>query len=145
MVLRGLGQRRQKNGREWNDPFPGMNADTIARTIANDRTGSWQELHSYSEMQSRANRGGLIVGVTPTDLTRERELGHLAVVFPAPPCFDAAAFDKNGSGPFVRDGNEHDLRDKGLGIAMSSWGAVKASRATPLGDTRWFLFVPSTT
>jgi hypothetical protein len=42
----------------------------------------------------------------------------------------------------VRDGNEHRLERLGRDYP-STWGAVEASFAMPLSETRFFAFVPS--
>ena len=149
-VVKNLGEKRDKTGGEWQTPFPSLNADQIATTLINPETrpASWRELNPLTEAQQLANHGALVVAALPANLHRKppRRHGHLAIVLPLSPSFDVGKYDPKdlkGSGPFVRDGNEHDFRNKGLGFALASWGAIKASRATVPEETKWFLFVPS--
>jgi len=144
-VFRDLEKRRGQKWRKWAYPYPRKNADEIAKQIIKDGEKLpllWREVNE-GEVQGYANRGAIVVGVLKAN---GRTHGHLSIGAPTPPCFDSKSFDpkgEKGHGPFVRDGNEHDLRKDGFGYAMSSWGAVRASRATPLEETRWFLFAPS--
>jgi hypothetical protein len=147
-VIQNLGRRRGKVGEEWENPSHGLSAHQVATALIKKHTkpGLWRQVDPVSEAQQLANQGAVVVAALPANLAEDRSHGHLAIVLPLPPSFDAEKFDphhQKGTGPFVRDGNEHDLTDKGLGFALSSWGAVKASRATVSEETKWFLFVPS--
>jgi hypothetical protein len=109
----------------WADDFKNMNADQIARELSReaDSGGNWQRVEA-DKAQSIVNGGEVVVGASMADASGH---GHIGFVFPIPSTLDSSKFD--GTGPFVRDGNEHDILNK---IFPSTWGAVKASKAFAL-------------
>lgn len=147
-VVSKLGQRRGQTGEEWANAFPDMSAHSIAKKLLDpaQRPASWRPSDRDREAQKFANRGAIVIGVTPAPPSDPDPHGHVAIVFPLPRDFDPKKFDGDkikrgkqaGSGPFVRDGNEH-----GKTSAASSWGAVRASRVASPEKTHWYLFVPS--
>jgi hypothetical protein len=124
----------------WEKDFPGMNADAIAKKLEESASvgGNWEEI-SLGDAQELANKGAIVVGASQKD---KSGYGHLGFVFPVPA--DIAAEEFHGSGPFVRDGNEHSLKtETGRRLALSTWGAVRASNAFAVSRTKWYAWVPS--
>jgi hypothetical protein len=164
--FRALGDELAKLGLpSWNKDFPlsengkGVQADHIFRAISAEsrNAGRWREV-SASEAQALANRGGIVIGGVPRNLEAKphpRKHGHLAVVVPLPPGIDLAQFQEEevhgqpataGTGPFVRDGNEHRFpRDptKPGRYELSTVGAIPASRMMAPADARYFLWAAS--
>jgi hypothetical protein len=125
-----------KGRRSWEGEFHGLRADGIAdklKTISLSG-GDWASV-DLRRAQELANDGAIVVGASPADKTGH---AHIGFVFPLPPGLDEKAFP--GTGPFVRDGNEHEIGEK---VYPSTWGAVKASKAFRLSDTNWYVYVPS--
>lgn len=88
----------------------------------------WIEV-ALREAQGLANQGTLVVGsyVNP-DRTKS---GHLGFIYPV---------EVKRSGPLVRDGSIHRNPSTGEVKAASSYGAVPAGRAFPIGSTQWFKY-----
>lgn len=143
--FRGIAQQLATNSKQsWvNDFSPQMNADQIAEKIANmaNNGNKWEEIvlstapKSLGDIISKANSGVIIVGVMQAN---GGEHGHLGFVSPIPSTIKLEDF--KGDGPFVRDGNEHNLKDK---IYPSTYGAVRASKAFKLSQTHWYIWKPS--
>jgi hypothetical protein len=148
--FRALGDELARRGRaSWDGQFnldraDGLQADGIFRAISAEAGagGRWREV-TPERAQVAANAGQIAIGGVPANPARKREHGHLAVVTPLPPGMKLRAFRGEGSGPFVRDGNEHRPKEM-TRVSPSTWGAIRASRMMPPGETRWFVFVPST-
>lgn len=122
----------------WQDDFHNLNAGGIAVRLnyLAQHGGNWATVDAI-QAQELANRGAVVVGASPED---ESGHGHLGFVMPLPPGLDESKF--SGTGPFVRDGNEHHLKlDPKL--YPSTWGAVKASKAFVLSRTKWYVYIPS--
>jgi hypothetical protein len=135
----GVAAALSRAGRpSWQGDFQNLNADGIAARLheLSQNGGNWASI-DISEAQTLASRGAVVVGASPLDSSG---FGHIGFAIPLPPGLDASRF--SGTGPFVRDGNEHvPARDPKL--YPSTWGAVKASKAFQLTRTRWYVFVPS--
>ncbi|NWF91323.1 MAG: hypothetical protein HXY46_00265 [Syntrophaceae bacterium] len=149
--FRALGEELSRRKLEsWNLSFPlkelgNPMADGIVAAMENaHRTaGKWKKLSNWIEAQNKSNEGAIVIGGLRADPGRGRNYGHLAVVVPMPPDTDLLTFgDKSDSGPLVRDGNEHSY-SRGRKVSLSTWGAVRASRAMPLNETGWYLWKPS--
>jgi len=135
----GVAAALSRAGRpSWQEDFHDLNADKIAARLQKiaQGGGNWESI-DVSKTQALASRGAVVVGASPLDSSGH---GHIGFVIPLPPGLDATRF--SGTGPFIRDGNEHvpDLDPK---LYPSTWGAVKASKAFALSRTRWYVFVPS--
>jgi len=150
--FRELGEELERRKIEsWKEDFPAKDlgkpqADGIVAAIekeAGNLEGSkkWKKLDNWIEAQNMANQGAIVIGGLRA---HGGSNGHLAVVVPMPPDTDLLAFgSQNDSGPLVRDGNEHSY-NQGENLSLSTWGAVRASRAMPVQETLWYLWVPST-
>ena len=124
---------------EWSDQT--LLANAIGGRIAAN-TRDWQVLSGESdvELQRRANRGEVVVGVYVNPNPRGH--GHLAIVTPVPPGLVMGDFP--GSGPFVRDGNVHNTKPSPTHpkrIAPLGRGAARASYA--FSDKQWYVWKPS--
>lgn len=122
---------------EWADQTLLANA-IGGRIVANTR--DWQHLAGESdvELEKRANRGEVVVGV----YVNPQGHGHLAMVTPVPPGLDMTDFP--GSGPFVRDGNVHSTKPSPTHpkqIAPLGRGAARASYA--FSQKEWYVWKPS--
>jgi len=123
---------------EWSDQT--LLANAIGGRIAASK--DWQALAGESdvELQKRANRGEVVVGVYVNPNPHGH--GHLAIVTPVPPGLDMDAFP--GSGPFVRDGNVHSTKPSSTHpkqIAPLGRGAARASYA--FSNKQWYVWKPS--
>jgi hypothetical protein len=137
--FRAVGTLLARAGRRsWENEFPGLDAGGIANKFAyeSQHGGNWQVV-DINSAQALANRGAVVVGASPEDASGH---GHLGFVIPLPSGIDESRF--SGTGPFVRDGNEH-VPPGDPKFYPSSWGAVKASKAFSLSRTKWYVFVPS--
>jgi hypothetical protein len=161
--FRALGEQLARQGLpSWNHEFPlsqyGKDGSPRANEIFNaiaaeSRSGTrWREL-TPAEAQAAANRGAIVIGGVPAK-PHVRAHGHLAVVIPLPPGLDLAQFQNEkvhgkpataGTGPFVRDGNEHVFHEDkpDQRYELSTLGAIPASRMMPPAETRYFLWVAS--
>jgi hypothetical protein len=122
---------------EWSDQT--LLANAIGGRIRAN-TQDWQAVTDESdvELQKRANRGEVVVGV----YVNPHGHGHLAVVTPVPPGLDMSDFP--GSGPFVRDGNVHSTKASPTHpkrIAPLGRGAARASYS--FSDKQWYVWKPS--
>jgi hypothetical protein len=152
--FRALGTELARRGQpSWDHEFPEdqlgrVHADGIFRAIAAEAKagGRWREL-TPEAAQVAANQGQVVIGGVPMNLEKGRTHGHLAVVVPLPPGMKLREFQKEhaGSGPFVRDGNEHLYTpdDAPERYELSTWGAIPASRMMPPSEARYFLWVAS--
>lgn len=146
--FRALGQQLSATQTQsWEKDFLGLNADEIIAkidTVACQGGGQWEKIggkipeESWRKAQELANRGAIVVGGSRT--SSKNPHGHLGIVFPVPPGLDASRF--SGSGPFVRDGNEH-IPEQDPRLYPTTWGAVKASKAFPRSRTNWYVWLPS--
>jgi hypothetical protein len=160
--FRALGEQLARQGRpSWNHQFPlkqygktdSPRAHEIFHAIAAEARagGRWREL-TPAQAQAAANRGAVVIGGVPA--RKAGASGHLAVVIPLPPGMDLSQFQKEtvrgqpataGTGPFVRDGNEHVFHKNqpDQRYELSTLGAIPASRMMRPADTRYFLWVAS--
>ena len=137
--FRALGEELAKTGHGWRDSFANMNADQIVAEIdrVSHSSGKWRKIQGNSqeviwlEAQKLANQGLIVVGGSRAASDGH---GHLGIVFPT--TVDPVQFA--GRGPFVRDGNEHESQDDKK--YLSTWGAVKASKAFELSRTQWYVW-----
>ena len=121
----------------WKDKS--LDANGITQQIESNPI-EWQEVNE-SDVQILANQGIVVVGVS-SGVSH----GHLAFAFPVPPALDLSQF-KNGSGPFVRDGNVHPSdQELDRRLYPSGWGAVRATKAFAYGNQapKWYIWMPST-
>lgn len=164
--FRALGEELANRGLpSWNKDWPlsdygKTQADRIVADIdkiAAKQDGNWKHVDSWEEAQVKANEGYTVIGGVRGDP------GHLEFVVPIPPGTDLSQFKDAGSGPFVRDGNEHwfpkseedrkeykdgwndfcDTNPQKCRLEPSTYGAVPASRAANLKDTKWYIWDPS--
>jgi len=109
--------------------FVDENADAneIGRRIRHAHA-HWEKI-DLQKAQKDANDGAVVVGsyINPTP----GEPGHLGFVYPA---------EIHRSHPLVRDGNIHRNKTTGAITGASSYGAVPAGVAFPLGHTSWFKY-----
>lgn len=134
--FRAVGTRvgaKEKEG--WAESIAKLHsANEIAAAIAADAASAsphWRAL-PMADAQALADRGVIVIGAS----RNKKGHGHLAIVEPAPPGLDLSKFAEEGTGPFVRDGNRHTM-------GRSTWGAIRASRAFKLGETTWYVWIPS--
>ena len=95
---------------EWTDE--NASADQLVSRIRSDSSVSnsdWIPVTDKATVQDLANGGTIVVGVVP---------GHLGFVFPVPRTLDVTFF--SGSGPFIRDGNEHPVDPQANGKLFPS-------------------------
>lgn len=136
-LFRGVAASLAAQGKpSWKDDFPNMQADDIAKRLNHlaKTGGAWRAI-ALHETQALANSGAIVVGASQRGAGAH---GHLAFVFPVPQGVKPENF--HGSGPFVRDGNEHHLRTGRY--ALSGWGAVRASEAFGRAAPQWFVWSP---
>jgi hypothetical protein len=142
--FRGVADSLSQEGKvSWRDDFNGLVADGIAKKIEADSANgkNWEKIKGstpqeiWKSAQDLANKGVIIVGAMPADSSGD---GHLGFVFPVPDGLKASNF--SGSGPFVRDGNEHWPQGRDY---PSTYGAVKASKAFQMNSTSWYIWAPS--
>jgi hypothetical protein len=135
--FRAFGNQLQGEGATtWVNDFPGERAAAIVADIelaASRRGGKWREV-PVQQTQDLANQGWIVIGAQ----SEVDGYGHLGIVSPIPSGIDVNKF--SGSGPFVRDGNEHQPGDK---VYPSTYGAVKASKAFVPSKTKWYVWLPS--
>jgi hypothetical protein len=129
------------------------NADTIYHELAGVLSkpgGEWLAVDE-NEVQRFANSGFVVFGASPKPNPLDPDShGHLAAVFPVTPTVEKNL--KDGSGPFLRDGNE----TEGTNIAPDDsrrgqrqqyphdWGAVRRSKIWSKGPPpEYFLWLPS--
>jgi len=118
-----------------------LDANAIIREIRN-RRDEWK-LADETDAQQLANQGALVEGVAYYSGGH----GHLATVFPNSAGADVSQIDPDGTGPLVRDGNEHFLNLKtGPRLYAGTWGAIRASKAFVYSRNppTWYVWVPST-
>ena len=139
--FRGVAADLKRRGKStWQDDFPDMNADAIAKKLEDvaAKGGNWRET-TMADAQGLADEGAIVVGASRRD---KSGYGHLGFAFPIPADVDPDQF--HGRGPFVRDGNEHSLKTgTGRRLALSTWGAVRASNAFDVSRTKWYVWMPS--
>jgi hypothetical protein len=132
----------------WKEAFPlkklgKPQADGIAKAIEEDKK-NWKELDSWWDAQLEANKGHIVIGAMKAG--GDRKHGHLAIVFPMASEFQTETGGLSflqGDGPLIRDGNEHLYTDPTTGRQRafpSTWGAIRASLAMPLNETKWFVY-----
>lgn len=122
-------------GPEWTNTD--LQANKIVDIIVTNKK-HWRKIRE-SDVQNLANQGIIVVGVT-----KHEPNGHIAIVFPIPPGIKVA----DGTGPFVRDGNEtmgFSTETGNKKIYPHEWGAVRASKAWPKSGPQpmWYIWLPS--
>jgi hypothetical protein len=125
--------------------------DGYAIATAASSNKKWIEVEA-TEAQALADQGFIVIAGHRAGPTEDS--GHLAVVVPVPGRFEALGSsvkhidkERDGEGPFVRDGNVHGPERKPgeppPKRVHSTWGAVHASEVMPLKSTKWYLWTPS--
>jgi len=158
-----IGQELQKRNRpSWSGDFPDnpkrpekWTANMVVRRISESAgrggDGKWQMIglsgnelgpsieEIYTQAQQLANRGVIIVGAMPGGTNSH---GHLGILAPLPCGFESKSVS-GSAGPFVRDGDEHETRDKSRKYCPSTYGTVRASEAFRLSTTDWYIWTAS--
>lgn len=140
----GIGKKLEAAGKpSWEKDLQGMNAEQIATAIERDAAagGNWHKIElsrngdTWSKAQELANGGAVVVGCSHADKSGH---GHVGFVSPVPLSEKSAEVGKHG--PFVRDGNEHDINGQRY---PSTYGAINGSKAFKIHETGWYVWTPS--
>jgi hypothetical protein len=134
-VLRQLPASSGVDARWISEGDDSWTAEQFFRSLPND--SRWHAV-DVRAAQQLANRGSLVIGMSPA----HEGHAHVGVVYPVPTNFNWAQFT-DGSGPFVRDGNEHtsySAQEQSNRLYPSTYGAVRASKAFSLQSTQWYSF-----
>jgi hypothetical protein len=135
--FRGVGRELEARGlpatsEAWS---PHLVANDIMDKIESNQSQQWKKVDE-KQVQEMANQGFLVVG-----LSKGLPNGHVGIAFPIPPGLDPAKF--SGTGPFVRDGNEHYLKHEKR-LYATTWGAVEATKTFDYKNhpPKWYIWLP---